>query len=614
MPISQNRVPQRFILSFSALLLLIGSILAFQPVGPAFGATQTALDAAARPSIAAADDTAAVELGLKFSSTVNGTVNEIRFYKGSSQNTGPHTGSLWSSSGQLLSRTTFTNETATGWQTAKLPTAVPIISGQSYVVSYHSPAGHYSVDESVLNSPSQRGDIVLPAAAGVYQYGESAFPSSVYLNSNYFVDLTFAPSTTPTTPPPPPTTPPAPDPEPPSNPSTGTVRQVDGGPNYYDQFSNPLPTTPSFFPIGVWFESILSASDVARDQAAGLNLYVELTDNSDTGLLGPGGPYAVTSGGRPGISGQITTDEADMWGGPGSAPWTGNYPGQGDICSPSNGRCGYTIMQTSRAQIPAGVMAYSNYGKGVTFWESDQEAGRFVNEYQDVVSADNYWFTDPYICGSSEGGRLADGRALSQAECRLAANYGWTVDRLRSLVQPAGSQPVWAFVEVGHPFSENDAPTITGPQIRAAVWSSIIHGARGVIYFNHSFGGSCQSQHLLRDSCGAPARPAVTAVNAQITSLAPVLNAPFLDGVTTAANSIDHMTKVYNGQVYVFAASAQAASQTAAITNSCVGDGTVSVVGENRTLTASGGRFSDQFVDGNAVHIYSAPADASCLG
>lgn len=609
MPISRTRTPQRLILSFLALLLLVASLIAFQPVGPAFGATQTALDPAVRPGIAAANDTVAVELGLEFSSVVAGTVTEIKFYKGSTQNSGPHTGSLWSSSGQLLSQTTFADETATGWQTAKLPAAVPLVAGRTYVVSYNAPAGRYSADNGVFNSPSQRGDLTIPTAAGVYRYGGSAFPSSSYLNSNYYVDVTFTSGTTP----PPSTPPPSPPTEPPTNPAAGTVRQIDGGPNYYSQFSNPLPTDSSFFPIGVWFESILSASDVARDKAAGLNLYVELTDNSDTGLLGTDGPYAITSGNRPGVSGQITTDEADMWGGPGSDAWTGNYPGQGDICSPSNGRCGYTIMQTARQRIPAGVMAYTNYGKGVTFWESNQEAGRFVNEYQDVVSADNYWFTDPYICGSSEGGRLAGGRALSPAECRLAANYGWTIDRLRSLVQPAGSQPVWAFIEVGHPFSENEAPTITGPQIRAAVWSSIIHGARGVIYFNHSFGGSCQSQHLLRDSCGQQVRPAVTAVNAQITSLAPVLNAPFLDGVTTTVDTIDHMTKVYNGQVYVFAASAQPASQSAAITNSCVGDGTVTVVGENRTVTASGGRFTDQFADGNAVHIYSATADGRCI-
>ena len=50
----------------------------------------------------------------------------------------------------------------------------------------------------------------------------------------------------------------------------------------------------------------------------------------------------------------------------------------------------------------------------------------------------------------------------------------------------AGSKPVWAVVELGHPFSESDWPTITPAQVRAAVWQSLIAGARGIVYFNHS--------------------------------------------------------------------------------------------------------------------------------
>jgi hypothetical protein len=602
---------RRSALILLALVVVIVSLLGIQPAppsSPSSGASQTALDPSALPGIVADPDTAPIELGLRFSSSVSGTVDQIKFFKGP-QNTGVHTGSLWTSSGTLLSRITFTNETATGWQSSNLPNPVPITAGKTYVVSYHAPAGRYAADESIFTGPSTRGSITLQKGAGVYAYGGTSFPSSTHRNSNYFVDLAFTPSSSPTRPAP--TEPPGAEPS--AGPSTGTLRQVDGGPDYYGQFANPLPTDPSFFPLGVWYESILSPSDVARDQSAGLNLYVELTNNSDTSLLGPDGPYAITSGDEPGISGRITADEADMWGGPGAAGWTGNYPGEGTICSPSNGRCGYTIMDTSRERIAPGVMAYTNYGKGVTFWQSRKEAARFVNDYQDVVSADNYWFTDPYICGSTEGGKLADGRKLSQAECRLAANYGWTVDRLRSLVQPAGSQPVWAFVEVGHPFTENHAPTITGPQLRAAVWSSIIHGARGVIYFNHSFGGKCISQHVLRDGCGSGVRPAVTEVNNQITSLAPVLNAPFLDGVTTTESAVDHMTKVHDGQVYIFAGSAQADAQTATIANACVGNDSLSVLGENRTITANDGRFTDHFADGNTVHIYSAAADPRCL-
>jgi hypothetical protein len=395
-------------------------------------------------------------------------------------------------------------------------------------------------------------------------------------------------------------------------PEFGRPRPVDGGQGYFDQFTDSLPSDPGFFPIGVWFEGILESDHVAMDRNAGLNLYVELTANSRTSLLGPDGPYAITSGDMLGVAGRITTDEADMWGGAGNATWTGNYPGEGPICSPEGSKCGYTIMQATFEGIPPDSLTYTNYGKGVTFWASDAEASRFINDYQDVVSADNYWFTDPNICGPSEGGQMVGGQELSQDTCRLAANYGWTIDRLRSLIHPAGSKPVWAFVEVGHPASEDTAPTITGPQIRAAVWSSIIHGARGVVYFNHNFGGGCISQHVLRDRCGAQVRGTVTSLNALVTKLAPVLNAPFLDDVTTAAKTIDHMTKVHDGQLYIFAASTQGASQTTVISSDCLADGPVSVIGEARTIPVVDGSITDSFDDGNAVHIYSAQADERC--
>ncbi|WP_226761618.1 hypothetical protein [Arthrobacter sp. SO3] len=391
---------------------------------------------------------------------------------------------------------------------------------------------------------------------------------------------------------------------------------MDGGPRFYGGFENSLPATPDYFPLGVWLESISEPGDIGKDKAAGLNTYVDLTANSDTSLLRPGGVHAVTSGPSQWSSGLVLADEPDMWAGPGSAEWTGKWPGHGEICNPAGARCGYSVQRRLLASSADGTLKYANYGKGVSFWESDEEASVFVNEFQDVVSVDNYWFTDPNICGQSEGGgRLGGGRNLTDQECRLAANYGWTVDRVRSLVRPAGSKPVWAFVELGHPAGEAAAPTITGPQVRAAVWSSLIHGARGIIYFNHSFGGDCQTQHILRDPCGDKVRPWVTAVNAQITGLAPVLNAPFLDGALTHGAGVDAAVKVHGGALYVFAGSAQAGALQAEFTLGCLPGAavTATVLDENRTVTLSNGTFRDTFADGNAVHLYRIDgAAASC--
>ena len=73
----------------------------------------------ATPANAADPDTNAVELGVKFTSDVNGLITGIRFYKGAT-NTGTHTGTLWSSAGAPLATATFTNETAVGLAAGEL--------------------------------------------------------------------------------------------------------------------------------------------------------------------------------------------------------------------------------------------------------------------------------------------------------------------------------------------------------------------------------------------------------------------------------------------------------------------------------------------------------------
>ena len=78
---------------------------------------------------------------------------------------------------------------------------------------------------------------------------------------------------------------------------------------------------------------------------------------------------------------------------------------------------GYAELQRIKSSLPTdGRLRYNNFGKGVMFWETNTEARRYVNAV-DLVSNDIYWFTDPNVCGSGEGGRLLAGgiRALPQA-------------------------------------------------------------------------------------------------------------------------------------------------------------------------------------------------------
>ena len=173
-------------------------------------------------------------------------------------------------------------------------------------------------------------------------------------------------------------------------------------------------------------------------------------------------------------------------------------------------------------------------------------------------------------------------------------------------------------MEVGWPFTETasqGARTIAPAEIRAAVWHSLIAGARGIIYFNHSFGGPCTTQNVLRSSCGGyPAvRTMVTSVNAQIQSIAGALNGPKLTSGFTANANVKAVAK-WNGQnLYVLAGSAENGGPfQSQFSIPCVGNATATVLGENRTVPITTGSWSDTFADGNAVHIYRIDGGSTC--
>lgn len=176
--------------------------VAFVTSGSSGSSGSTSLDSiwksSAVPGTVNTSDANAVELGVKFQSTVAGTVEGVRFYKGS-QNTGTHVGHLWSKSGNLLASVTFTNETPSGWQQANFSTPVVIQPNTTYIVSYYAPNGYYSSDNNyfnsaVVNSPLTALKSGTDGPNGVYVYGRDAFPNQSWESSNYWVGVAFLPS------------------------------------------------------------------------------------------------------------------------------------------------------------------------------------------------------------------------------------------------------------------------------------------------------------------------------------------------------------------------------------------------------------------------------------
>lgn len=152
-----------------------------------------------QPAIPSHYDTNPVEIGMRFKSSTGGEVLGLRFFKGA-ENTGTHVGNLWSAGGTKLASVTFTNESASGWQTAALSTPVRLEAGKTYVVSYFAPKGRYAAqggyftDNAATNGPLTAMADTSTSHNGVYRYGSSSgFPSSSYKGTNYWVDMVFQP-------------------------------------------------------------------------------------------------------------------------------------------------------------------------------------------------------------------------------------------------------------------------------------------------------------------------------------------------------------------------------------------------------------------------------------
>lgn len=144
------------------------------------------------PASVTGNDSASVELGVKFSSSVPGVIVGIKFYK-ATNSTGTHTAHLWNAAGTSLGTGTFTGETASGWQTFTFPSPIPILGNTTYTASIHTI--QYAWSLNYFNAARVVAPLTAPVNAGVYRYGTtSAVPISTWQGSNYWVDVLFQPA------------------------------------------------------------------------------------------------------------------------------------------------------------------------------------------------------------------------------------------------------------------------------------------------------------------------------------------------------------------------------------------------------------------------------------
>jgi hypothetical protein len=141
---------------------------------------------------------------------------------------------------------------------------------------------------------------------------------------------------------------------------------------------------------------------------------------------------------------------------------------------------------------------------------------------------------------------------------------------------------------------------------------SLIHGSRGLIFFVHQFKPAFREAALLDDPVMLAA---VSALNRQITELAPVLNCPTAPEAVTVESEnpdvpVDAMVKQYGGSAYLFAVGMRDGATMTTFTLKGIEDGkTVEVIGEGRSLAIKAGSFNDTFGPWD-VHLYRLKSEA----
>lgn len=129
------------------------------------------------------------EQGVEFSSTVDGQITHVRFWKAADEPSGGHVGRIWDvATKTLLAAASFTNETASGWQEAQLPTPLPITRGVRYKVTYNINSVVAKTFDVFSARPITSGVLVSYRASFSTPAGTFPMTGST---SNLFADIIF---------------------------------------------------------------------------------------------------------------------------------------------------------------------------------------------------------------------------------------------------------------------------------------------------------------------------------------------------------------------------------------------------------------------------------------
>ena len=366
---------------------------------------------------------------------------------------------------------------------------------------------------------------------------------------------------------------------------------------YYARWTNGISSSSNFFPIAVWLQEPAYYATAYKN--AGINLFIGLADGPNqsqlTGLTSAGLPalcdqtgFALSNLNNRAMAGWTQVDEPDN-------AQSDGHGGYGPPIDPSVIIQRYNSFRSNDLSRPV----FLGLGQGVAWdgWYGRGVRTGHAEDYTQYVKGCDIASFDIYPVNASDA-------AVSSNLWYVALG----IDRLRAATLDA--KPVWCWIECT---SISSAAKPTPAQVKAEVWMALVHGANGFGYFCHSFYPSFDSVALLHD---ATMLAAVTALNQQVQSLAPVLNSRTVTNEVTVSSTnatpIDILVKHYGGAIYVFATAMRSQATTGTFTLPT--RGTIDVIGESRQIQAGSGTFTDAFAS-YGVHLYKfTPADANGNG
>ena len=409
--------------------------------------------------------------------------------------------------------------------------------------------------------------------------------------------------------------------------------QWEGGSSYWSRFpkSNAAGwTNPNFFPITIFYGKA-DPTYVASLKDAGINTFAPpehdpstfpITNITDQGMyvIGNINEYTPAEVGASNnrVVGWFMSDECDM----GYSGCDNGTSGQ----TASNYATSVDQSYVNKARsYNDGRFVMANFGNGIlrTFWASYNAASppyilsvaptdmHAHMQMMDVTSADKYTYTSPAVDGivpNSPDWPI-------NAPVARAYSYGWQADQIKRFQDTAHPKPIWTFIETAMPYlTEQGARTIQPDQIEGAVWSAIIHEARGISYFDHNNNGIC-GNYAIVDCPDVHAK--VKQIDTQVAEMAPILNTQSyyntqvtINGMTYSRfsfnNGTDTMLKTYNSYAYIIAGLGfgDATGDKSFTLPNGVNGTRVEVMDEGRTLPVTNRSFTDNFSSEYAHHIY----------